>query len=249
MSTSNPPSAPANGYFAVPLPNASKYMQNVLATFVNGIPEGCYEFCTSTTHSQITSAMISKTPRPWLMEFVEERLRELANYEYREWLNGQQPFITFRELQLWRLRLYVQYLWFWNLPDDDDLAMIFNLTKRRAGSLAADFIARFRKTAIYPVALQRLYSLVLSGDPKKSNVRNNKDTAIGCVYEMPSERYLNTAEYLLEDLAILVPMKRMASPYLWDKEQYWIWIDNVMIDIMRTNQKVKTQLANMYPIP
>lgn len=249
MSSSNPPSPSSNGYFPVPPPGPGKYMHNVLATFANGIPEGCYKFCTSSKHAAITTTMASKTPRPWLMEFVEERLSQLANYEYREWLNGQQPFITFRELQLWRLKLYVQYVWFWNLPDDDDLAMIFNLTKRRAGSLAADFIARFRKTAIYPVALQRLYDIVTAANPVKSNVRNAKDTAIGSVFRMPSERYVNTAQYLVEDLTILVPAKRMANPYLWDKEQYWIWIDDVMIDIIKTNKNVRTQLQSMYPVP
>jgi hypothetical protein len=224
-------------------------MNNVLATFVNAIPEGCYPFCESTKHSKITPALIAKTPKPWLMDFVEERLGQLANYEYREWINGQQPFITFRELQLWRLKLYVQYIWFWNLPDDEDLAMIFNLTKRRAGSLANDFTARFRKTAIYPVALQRLYDLIISTKPVMSKVRNAKDSAMGSVYKMPSARLVNTAQFLVEDLAILVPAKRMAIPYLWDKEQYWMWVDEVMIDIMKTHIAVKNELFKMYPIP
>ncbi len=224
-------------------------MHNVLATFVNGIPEGCYPFCDSAKYSKITPAMIAKTPRPWLMDFVEERLSQLANYEYREWLNGQQPFITFRELQLWRLKLYVQHIWFWNLPEDDDLAMIFNLTKRRAASLATDFIARFRKTAIYPVALLRFYDLILSTKPVRSKIRNTKDSAIGDIYRVPSARLVNTAQYLVEDLAILVPSKRMAVPYMWDKEQGWMWIDEVMIDVMKTNQKVKNDLFAMYPVP
>jgi len=224
-------------------------MHNVLTTFVNAIPDGCYLFCESTKHSKITPAMIARTPRPWLMDFVEERLGRISNYEYREWINGQQPFITFRELQLWRLKLYVQYIWFWNLPDDEDLAMIFNLTKRRAASLASDFIARFRKTAIYPVALRRLYDLITSTTPARRNERNAKGTAKGDVYKMPSARLVNTAQYLMEDLALEVPKKRMANPYLWDKEQYWMWVDEVMIDIMTTNQAVQQKLYDMYPIP
>ena len=249
MSTPNPPSPSTNGYFRVLPPATVTYMHNVLATFVNAIPEGCYPFCESTKYPKITAVMIAKTPRPWLMDFVEERLGQLANYEYREWINGQQPFITFGELQLWRLKLYVQYIWFWNLPDDEDLAMIFNLTKRRAGSLANDFIARFRKTAIYPVALQRLYDLIISTKPVRTKIRNVKDTAIGDIYKMPSARLVNTAQYLVEDLAILVPAKRMAIPYLWDKDQYWMWVDEVMVDVMKTNQAVKNALFTMYPIP
>lgn len=224
-------------------------MHNVLATFVSGIPEGCYQFCSSTKHDKITKAMIEKTPRPWLMAFVEERLEQLADYEYREWINGQQPFITFRELQLWRLKLYVQYIWFWNLPEDDDLAMIFNLTKRRAGSLVMDFIARFRKTAIYPVALRRLYDVIISAQPVRKNESNSKGQARGNVYKLPSARLLNTAQYLVEDLMILVPSRRIANPYLWDPEQSWIWIDEVMIDLMQTNAAVRKQLEDMYPVP
>jgi hypothetical protein len=240
---------PISGYFAVALPDTSKYMHNVLATFVNGIPDGCYKFCASAKNARITEAMINNTPRPWLMDFVEERLGHLSNYEYREWINGQQPFITFRELQLWRLRLYVQYIWFWNLPDDDDLAMIFNLTKRRAGSLASDFIARFRKTAIYPVALRRLYDLITSTRPVQQGKRNTKGSANGDVYKLPSSRLLSTAEYLVEDLAIQVPSKRLAIPYLWDPDQYWMWVDEAMIDIMKTNAGVRQRLFDMYPIP
>jgi hypothetical protein len=224
-------------------------MHNVLATFVNAIPAGCYPFCESAKHSKITPTMIAKTPQAWLMDFVEERLGQLANYEYREWINGQQPFITFRELQLWRLKLYVQYIWFWNLPDDEDLAMIFNLTKRRAGSLATDFNARFRKTAIYPVALRRLYDSIISATPARRNERNAKGTAKGDVYKIPSARLVNTAQYLVDDLAIEVPTKRMAIPYLWDKEQYWMWVDEVMIDVMKTNKAVQQKLYSMYPIP
>ena len=248
MSTPTPISSP-NGYFDVRPPAAIIYMHNVLATFVNGIPEGCYDFCTSNKNSKITDAMKNKTPKPWLLDFVEERLGMLANHEYRQWINGQQPFITFRELQLWRLQLYVQYIWFWNLPDDDDLAMIFNLTKRRSASLASDFIARFRKTAIYPVALRRLYDLITAGTPARRNERNLKGSAKGDVYKIPSARFLNTAQYLMEDLAIEVPGARIATPYLWDKEQYWLWVDERMIDVMKTNKAVQKKLYDMYPVP
>lgn len=193
--------------------------------------------------------MRETTPRPWLIDFVEQRLGELANYEYRQWVNGQQPFITFRELQLWRLQLYVQHIWFWNLPDDDDLAMIFNLTKRRAASLANDFTARFRKTAVYPVALRRLYDLITLGTPQRRKERNTKNSANGDVYRISSARFLNTARSLVDDLLIEVPNARIASPYLWDEEQYWMWVDERMIDVMKTNKAVQTKLYDMYPIP
>jgi hypothetical protein len=122
-----------------------------------------------------------------LRSFVEERLGGLADYEYRNWVNGQEPFVTPRELQLWRLKIYVQYIWFWNLPEDEDLAMIFNLTKRRAANLAADFFARFRKTIIYPVALRRLYALTNTSEPELEK-DDPKHHAMGNVYRIPLNR-------------------------------------------------------------
>src|SRR5262249_14520987 len=154
------------------------------------------------------------------------------------WINGQQPFVTPRELQLWRLRNYVQYIWFWSLPDDDDLAMIFNLTQRKAANLAADFIARFRKTLIYPVALRRLYYLLNNSEPENPDgkpIPHPKADADGNIYRIPSSRFITVAQYLVEDIRTQLPAKRMANPYLWDKEEYRMWIDLEMLDVVQTN--------------
>ena len=224
-------------------------MHNVLGTFANAIPRECYSYCTSAKFASISKTMIgNEEDKAWLFDYVQERLGKLADFEYREWINGQQPFITPRELQLWRLRLYVQYIWYWNLPDDEDLAMIFNLTKRRASNLASDFVARFRKTVIYPVALRRLYALITKTEPL-SRETHPKGTAKGGIYKVPSARLVNAAQYLVEDLRSQLPIKRMANPYLWDKEQFLMWVDNVMIDVMKNNSRLRELFYKMYRLP
>src|SRR6266403_2713797 len=32
---------------------------------------------------------------------------------------------------------------------------------------------------------------------------------------------------------------RMASPYLWDREQYRMWMDEVTVDVMKTNEALR----------
>lgn len=91
-------------YFGVPIPTDLVYMHNVLFTFVNTIPDNCYPYCLSTKHPSYNSALPGDARQQFLRDFVEERLGKLADYEYRGWINGQQPFVTPRELQIWRLR-------------------------------------------------------------------------------------------------------------------------------------------------
>ena len=236
-------------YFAVPLPTDVIYMPNVLLTFVHSIPQECYGYCNSANHANVNVSTLSATDiQTYLRDYVEERLGKLADYEYRSWINGQQPFVTPRELQIWRLKIYVQYIWFWNLPDDDDLALIFNLTKRRAANLAADFVARFRKTIVYPVALRRLYALINTTDPE-TDAKHPKVSADGWVYRIPASRLVNAAQYLVEDIRAQLPAMHMSNPYLWDKDQYRMWIDKVMVDVMKTNEALRIRFYTMYKIP
>ncbi|MGH9764872.1 MAG: hypothetical protein ACREDR_08800 [Blastocatellia bacterium] len=237
-------------YFPVSVPSHLTYMHNVLWTFADAVPPECRQYCTSAKHPQVDVESLSEEKlKVYLLDYVEERLGQLADYEYREWINGFQPFVTPRELQLWRLKIYVQYIWFWSLPDEDDLAMIFNLTKRRAENLASDFIARFRKTIIYPVALRRLYALINTTQPEPKVQKHPKLHADGNIYRVPSKRLVSAAGYLVDDLRAQLPTKRMANPYLWDKEQYRMWIDLVTVDAMKTNEEVRVRLYDMYKIP
>ena len=237
-------------YFAVPIDNDLLYMHNVLLTFANAIPENCHEYCLSAKHPAYTASVSGDARQQYLRDYVEERLGQLADQEYRGWINGQQPFVTPRELQIWRLRQFVQYIWFWNLPDDEDLAMIFNLTKRRAANLASDFIARFRKTIIYPVALRRLYHLINTTNPVKPEPEQHpKNPARGFIYQVPTRRLIDAAQSLVEDIRTEIPKLRMASPFVWDKDLNLVWIDIVTKDVMKTNDALRKRLYEMYKIP
>jgi len=237
-------------YFARPLPADVVYMHNVLLSFVNWIPERCYPYCTSANHP-VAAAMASVDARQaYLRDFVEERLGKLADAEYRGWINGQQPFVTPRELQIWRLGQFVQYIWFWSIPDDDDLAMIFNLTTRRAANLAADFQARFRKTMIYPVALRRLYDLINTELPIRDKPEPHlKATANGYLYRVPSRRMVEAAGNLVDDIRTELPRARMATPYLADRDLRLMWIDVETVNVMKTNDDLRKRLYGMYKIP
>lgn len=233
-------------YFEVKIPSDLVYMPNVLVTFARAIPAECHAYCTSRKFPNT-----NKGERQAILQaYVEERLGSLADYEYRAWINGQQPFVTPRELQLWRLRNYVQYIWYWNLADDEDLAMIFNLTARKAANLASDFIARFRKTIIYPVALRRLYHLINTVEPEQAGEKHSKGLpASGSIYRIPSARFVVAAQYLVDDIRLQLPAKRMASPYLWDREVHRMWIDTVSVDVIKTDKVLQKLFYDMYKIP
>src|SRR5262245_16334669 len=124
-------------------------MTNVVSLFVLGIPKQHYVDCGIQGDALKTDDSAEKV-RETLNAFVRERLTALATFEYTSWINGRTPFVTPRELQLWRLLQFVKYIWFWDLPENEILATIFNATRRRAANLASDFEARFRKTILYP---------------------------------------------------------------------------------------------------
>ena len=236
-------------YFAVALPTAIIYMHNVLLTFVHAIPADCQAYCLSEKHPSAPDLDDESALQAFLRDYVEERLCKLAEHEYRGWVNGHTPFVTPRELQIWRLRQFVQYIWYWNLPDDEDLAMIFNLTKRRATGLASDFKARFRKTVIYPVAMRRLYALINTKEPVLEEQSDPKNRAKGAVYTVPSRRLVDSAENLVDDIHTEKPGMIMAPPYVFDEELNRMWIDNVTVDVMKTDEKLRTRLYEMYKIP
>jgi hypothetical protein len=236
-------------YFPVKLPADIVYMHNVLLTFVNAIPSDCEVHCLSEKHPVAPDLNDESARQAFLRDFVEDRLCKLAEHEYRGWVNGHTPFVTPRELQIWRLRQFVQYIWYWNLPDDEDLSMIFNLTKRRASGLASDFIARFRKTVIYPVAMRRLYSLINLNDPVQEGQSDPKGRAKGAVYTVASRRLVEAAQNLVDDIHTEKPGKIMAPPYVFDEELNRMWIDNETIDVMKTDERLRKRLYEMYKIP
>jgi len=100
-------------------------MNTVVNVFIHGIPKDSYSQC---IEEPLPSPPSREDEHRGLDKFIRGRLNQIARYEYCTWINGQIPFVTPRDLELWRLRQFVEFLWFWNLPDDDDLALIFNST-------------------------------------------------------------------------------------------------------------------------
>jgi hypothetical protein len=247
-----PPAKAKVDYEAYPIvksPNEKPYMNNVLLAFAAAIPEHSYPQCTSKKYVTVPDILTLAKRQDILREFVTERLVMLADYEYRGWINGSQPFVTPRELQLWRLRQFFQYVWFWSLPDDQDLAVIFNLTQRRAANLAADFVARFRKTMVYPVQLRRLYQLINETAPHAEKP-HPRHPAKGFLYKVPSLRFVDSAKYLMEDIRAVLPQQIMVAPEVWPpRDQKLMWIDREMVDVMKTNEELRLQLYTMYGTP
>lgn len=229
-------------------PENKPWMDNVVFVFINGIPADCYKYC-SNSDKEIKEGD-DNIKREHLAGFVRERLQILAEREYKLWINGRMPYITPRELQLWRLRQFVQYIWYWNLPDDNDLAMIFNETKRKASNLINDFIARFRKTLLFPVALLRLYR-ILTDDPDKKNVpHKNWGNAVGNVYSVINRRYLDDCNMLIHELRIRVsPGKPLLDSYFYHRDILQIWVDSSVIDILVNDKPVVDDIFNTYPQP
>lgn len=229
-------------------PEVPPVMTNVVGVFIQGIPSDSYLDC----GIEMTESQAGKLPtgkiREKLADFVRARLTLLAGLEYASWINGQIPFVTSRELQLWRLLQFVRFIWFWDLPDDEILAMIFNATRRRASSLASDFEARFRKTILYPVALRRLYEM-FSTEPISSNESHPRhESWDGCLYRVYSDRYLSYVTTLIEDLRELKEQPLLDATW-WDKDERVIWIPMEVREIALKEEDLREKLFDMYDLP
>jgi len=227
------------------LPEIKPWMDNVVYIFINGIPKDCYKYCSASKQGKVQT-----NQREELANFVRERLKFLAEREYKLWINGRMPYITPRELQLWRLRQFVQYIWFWNLPEDTDLAMIFNETKRKASNLINDFIARFRKTLLFPISLRRLHK-ILNDHPIRIDIpHKEKQYVLGQIYHVVNKRYLDDCNMLIHELRIRIdPKTSISDSYFFYRDINQIWVDDVVINIIKNNEKIIEQIFDVYPYP
>jgi len=227
------------------LPQNRPWMDNVIRILINGIPEDCYELC-----QDIVPENNLQENSQYLKEFVQERLLTLAEREYKLWINGRMPYITPRELQLWRLRQFVQYIWFWNLPDDNDLAMIFNTTKRKASNLINDFIARFRKTLLFPVSIRRLYKVLEDEPVMEDKPHREKPNVIGNIYELINRRYLDDCNMLINEIRIRLPNNQpISDSYFHNKEILQIWVEQSVVKLIKDNNDIIRDIFNTYPMP
>lgn len=160
------------------------YLPQVINMFIEGIPEDRWQDCLVGIGAQVDLTKIGSDERTTLLgKFVDEKLRNISLEEYGDWLNGKMPFVTFRELQLWRFQRFAAGIWFWNVPEAETIAMIFNLTKTKANNLISDFKARFGKMYILPWSLHRFLYIITNKDSPMKDRINDKD---GRYFVVPS---------------------------------------------------------------
>jgi len=232
--------APAPG--SLPLPALSRYSDRVLLLFVRAIPANCLGQCKLEDGGGFPVSGSKEEKHKFLLELVRQRLDLISRYEYEHWLNGQMPFVSFREIQIWRLFQFARFIWGWNLPEDEDIATIFNLTRRQGTNLVSDFHAKFRKLYIYPVLLRRLLE-ILSGEPAYREVRD-EDT-IGRVFLIPTRRYVEELNALISEFRQERRTVILRLAKLYKKNDQLMWVSENVVQLL--NER-RTEIEALYPI-
>jgi hypothetical protein len=241
----------ADDFLQLNSPFIPKTLNNVLLVFSNNIPEDARAKCALNSGVAFPVDGDPAEQRVHLLGFVSERLDMVSRRESALWLNGLLPFITPRELFIWRLRQYVEFIWAFQLPDDDDLSMIFNSTRLKAANLTADFTARFRKALLYPIALRRLYRILRGEDPNYGVVAANIEykKAYGRTFRIPSSRYVQDANALIDEFRL----RDAEGGYLRDaalvsREQNIMWVSHDIADLANDDE-LRQELFRLYEIP
>lgn len=237
-------------FLALAPPIIPKLLDNVLLAFSDNIPEDATSQCQLVKDgSQYPEAADETTRLRHLVAFVSERLELISRLEYTQWLNGRLPFITPKELLLWRLRQYVEHIWAFQLPADEYLALIFNTTKTRAANVAADFTARFRKSLLFPVALRRIFRILRQEDARYTVVDNDYEynKALGKTFNVPSRRYVNDTNSLIDEFR-LREHGFLRTAALISKEDNVMWVGHRVIAIAK-DDKIRADLLELYKVP
>jgi hypothetical protein len=236
---SNPPSQSG-----IVLPSIPDYLSPVLTLLAAAVPQEVRPKCYLENGTQFPATAKDEVQQAFLVNFVGEKLDRIARYEYRHWLNGRMPFVSPRQLQLWRLRQFAEFIMDWDLPDDEVLAVVFNLTSRQAGSLVSDFYAKFRKLYVFPRVLQRLFALL---DVKPQIPQMPYQGVIGRVYKIPSKRYLEEMNAVINDLRESHRREILVSAAFFRRNQQLMWVAERVIETMN-DKTTRDILTNLYPI-
>lgn len=232
-------------------PKSPDLLDNVLLVFAHNIPEDAKPYCRLSDGSEYRSDGSEREKMRHLMTFTAERLLLIARHESIFWLNGRLPFVTPRELFVWRLKQYVEHIWAFQLPDDNDLAMIFNTTKLRAAYFTADFIARFRKALLFPLAIRRLYRILRGEDENYPIIEPNFEykKAYGQTFRVPSHRYVQDANLLIDEFRLRYQgLDILRDAVSLKKEEPMMWVSHNVIDIAKDNA-IRAELLRLYKIP
>jgi hypothetical protein len=182
----------------------------------------------------------------FLDEFVRWKLDWLACFEYRVWLNGRMPFVSARELQIWRLRQLAEHLWDWDLPDDEVLALVFNLTPRQASAMVSSFYAKFRKIYVFPRIVRRLFDLV-SGNSTPPPQQIREGGIDGTVFQVPSRRYVDEMNVLIAELRERQPRAVFPAAQIFRKNRQLMWVSEDVVLALK-DPTTQAEILALYPI-
>lgn len=74
---------------------------------------------------------------------ISTNLFRISQNEYELWLNNKMFFSRLRDLHLWRLSQFMQEIWNFNVPTQESIAFIFQVTLASARSLIKDYKAQY----------------------------------------------------------------------------------------------------------
>jgi hypothetical protein len=231
-----------------PKPEVDEYLKQVVALYVEAIPADAREKTFLYDGTPFPQKGTPEEKQKFLCRYVVQQLDRIARFEYSEWLNGKMPFVSPRQMQLWRLRQFAEFIWDWYLPDDEDLATIFNLTKRQAGNLAGDFHAKFRKVFLYPRILRILLKLL----DKSANKAGQRGVtmygdSLGSLYQIPSKRYVDELNAVIAEVRDIRPGKILRDATIYRRNNQLMWVDDEVIEMLN-DSTITEELVNRHPI-
>src|SRR5258705_9958560 len=96
------PSSGSEDFLQLTPPGIPALLDNVVLVFSNNIPEDARIKCMLNSGVAYPATSDESAKRRHLLGFVRERLEMVSRLECALWLNGRLPFITPRELFIWR---------------------------------------------------------------------------------------------------------------------------------------------------